>query len=96
MAGRFLHQGDSGPIEQIALFQEYDLDRTMLVPSYSALLTRHDTLTLDECNRLGMDTTRRVFVAREKAMVAGAADPPSLQGIIAEVFELDVTVAQVR
>ena len=59
MAGRFLNEDDCDPVEKIELFQEYDLDRTMLVPSYSALLTRPDALTLDECYRLGMDTTRR-------------------------------------
>lgn len=95
MASRYLNQlQDFDPVDKIELFRTYDLDRSMLGPSYFALVARPEDLTLDECLRLKMDTTRRVFIARARALQDGAEDLPSLRSIVADVFELELSAMQ--
>lgn len=55
------------PVRKIELYQIYEVDRRLLIPSYVALVNRPQPLTLQEGRRLGLDTALMLATARECA-----------------------------
>jgi len=54
-------------VERIALYHRYDIDRQLLLPSYTILCAREEPFTVTEGNTLGMETTLMLVAARERA-----------------------------
>ncbi|KAI0071178.1 hypothetical protein K474DRAFT_1607332 [Panus rudis PR-1116 ss-1] len=87
------------PVKKISLYQAYDLDRRLLMPSYSALTMREEPLSVAEGRQLGLETALLIATAREcargKPSASGAHSPTpasidgeSMEAIIKRVFGL--------
>lgn len=55
------------PVSRIALYNEYRVERRLLVPAYLALAERAEPLSLEEGMHLGLETAIGVTRAREFA-----------------------------
>ncbi|KAK0486261.1 hypothetical protein IW261DRAFT_1549125 [Armillaria novae-zelandiae] len=53
-------------VDRIILYQECKVDPSLLVPLYGKLCARDEPLTTEESVRLGVETTVRIFRARER------------------------------
>ncbi|KIP01472.1 hypothetical protein PHLGIDRAFT_80546, partial [Phlebiopsis gigantea 11061_1 CR5-6] len=67
MATRYLEDFTLDPVRKIELYQWYELDKRLLIPSYVALITRLEPLSLDEGRRLSLETALLIATARECA-----------------------------
>ena len=67
MATRYLEDFVLDPVRKIELYQWYELDKRLLIPSYVALITRLEPLSLDEGRRLSLETALLLATARECA-----------------------------
>ena len=54
-------------VDRIAIYEAHNVDRNLLVPSYSHLCEREEHLKVPEGLRLGMETTLSIANAREVA-----------------------------
>ena len=64
---RELEKKEIDDVERIALYHRYDIDRQLLLPSYTILCAREEPFTVTEGNTLGMETTLMLVAARERA-----------------------------
>ncbi|THH20257.1 hypothetical protein EW146_g1064, partial [Bondarzewia mesenterica] len=55
------------PITKIVIYHNYEIDRTLLIASYTALTTRDEPISLDEGKELGIETALQLAKAREIA-----------------------------
>lgn len=55
------------PLTKIELYQSYELDKKLLIPSYIALCARPEPLTIKEGRQLGLETALLLAQARECA-----------------------------
>ncbi|KAI0944070.1 hypothetical protein AcV7_001990 [Taiwanofungus camphoratus] len=55
------------PVRKIELYQTYDLDKKLLIPSYIALCMRTEPLSIKEGRQLGLETALLLATAREQA-----------------------------
>lgn len=55
------------PVDKIAIYHEYSINKTFLIPAYIAVCKRDKPLTFSEGMQLGMETVLRVADARERA-----------------------------
>ncbi|KAK0459138.1 uncharacterized protein EV420DRAFT_305017 [Desarmillaria tabescens] len=53
-------------VDRIVLYQDYNVDPTVLAPFYARLCSRDEPLTTEESVRLGVETVVRIFHARER------------------------------
>ncbi|KAK0195859.1 hypothetical protein F5146DRAFT_1027410 [Armillaria mellea] len=98
LAVREVEKKNMDDIERIVVYQNYNVDKHLLVPRYAALCARTETLSLAEGIRLGMETALNIARARECARspsVAGLRSPTSvalpdeeMHGIIADLFSI--------
>ncbi|OBZ69485.1 hypothetical protein A0H81_10107 [Grifola frondosa] len=99
LASRQLEKLEIPPVEKIALYQTYELDKKLLIPSFAALCSRTEPLTFAEGTHLGLETA--LLIARAREWVRGQSmgssvrspSPVSVGGedmvaIIREVFSL--------
>jgi hypothetical protein len=94
LAARQLEKEQFDPIRKIELYHRYNLDRTLLIPSYAALCSRHEIPSIVECNILGMETVLMLFTAREQARSNGSQlEGEELYAVIREAFKLVVAPA---
>ena len=79
-------------IYKIVIYHRYDVDRGLLLPSYTDLVSREDTLNFDEAKDLGLETSLMIMTARE---IVRKGDSPTfalrvskeeLRNIIRQVF----------
>ncbi|KAK7036477.1 hypothetical protein VNI00_011674 [Paramarasmius palmivorus] len=86
-------------LDRVVVYHRYELDRHLLLSRYAALVVREAPLTLEEANALGMETTLRIFKAREVARAPAAPNgtrtPPLIDlptsdmvNIVKNFFEL--------
>ncbi|EDR07242.1 uncharacterized protein LACBIDRAFT_294547 [Laccaria bicolor S238N-H82] len=76
-------------VDRIAIYQAHNVDRNLLVPSYSRLCERAEHLNVPEGLRLGMETTISIANAREVARrPATCASGPKLEAIIRDLFDI--------
>ncbi|KAL4245353.1 hypothetical protein ABKN59_009791 [Abortiporus biennis] len=83
-------------VRKIAMYQAYDIDKKLLIPSYTALTLRRDPISIREGRQLGLETAMLLATARESARgPAGMRSPTEanineedLVSIIKEVFGL--------
>jgi hypothetical protein len=53
------------PVEKIRIYQEFRLDRSLLMEAFAALTIRPDSLNLEEARQLGLETTLQITRVRE-------------------------------
>ncbi|KAI0827713.1 hypothetical protein BC628DRAFT_1418325 [Trametes gibbosa] len=81
---RELEKFDLPPVQKIELYQTYDLERDLLVPSLQALCARQEPLTLEEGRAIGLETTLLLAAARECArgeLLANGARSPTVANL---------------
>lgn len=99
LACRYLERFEIDPIQKIELYQLYELDKRLLIPSYIALINRQEPLSIAEGRRLSLETALLIATAREcargKPMETGRHSPTvasvnkeTMVEIIKEVFSL--------
>ncbi|KAH9951627.1 hypothetical protein B0H21DRAFT_684629 [Amylocystis lapponica] len=62
------------PVLKIMLWTRHNLDRSELISSYASLVTRPQSLSIDEAKRLGVETTAKVAQARDAIHREGICD----------------------
>lgn len=67
MAIRELQNLSIPPLQKIALYQKYAVDRNLLQPAFTALTTRDEPIGFDEGRELGLETSLQIARAREIA-----------------------------
>ncbi|KZV66705.1 hypothetical protein PENSPDRAFT_584939 [Peniophora sp. CONT] len=67
LALRSVEEHELDPIRKIVFYHTYEVDRDLLTPSYLALVTREEPITLDEGLELGIETALMIARAREVA-----------------------------
>ncbi|KAG1815163.1 uncharacterized protein BJ212DRAFT_1273198 [Suillus subaureus] len=82
LAVRELEKLNIEPIEKIVAYHEYKINKTLLLPAYTAMCKRDKPLTLAEGTSLGMETVLRLADARERARQQAAES-----GIRSPTFE---------
>lgn len=74
-----LEQIEIEPVEKIAIYHNYSINKYLLIPSYMAVCRREKPLSLLEGSKLGMETVLRIAEARERlrqqAMESGIRSP---------------------
>ncbi|KAI0827715.1 hypothetical protein BC628DRAFT_1284420, partial [Trametes gibbosa] len=99
LCSRELEKFDIAPVPKIELYQTYELDKKLLIPSYIALCVRQEPLTLKEGRHLGLETALLLATAREcargKPLANGSRSPTAadlgeddMVSIIKEIFGL--------
>ncbi|KIY65849.1 hypothetical protein CYLTODRAFT_356116 [Cylindrobasidium torrendii FP15055 ss-10] len=88
---RELEELEMPDVERIHVYQEYDVDRRLLVDRYAALTERLEPLTYEEGVKLGMQTSLMIARAREcvrSPTVAGLRSPSSVNLPSAELVAI--------
>lgn len=96
---RELEKFEIEPVLKIELYQRYDIDKKLLIPSYAALTVRAEPLSVREGRQLGLETALLLATARECARgrvsehgklspTAASLDTDPLVRVIKEVFGL--------
>ncbi|KAH8103513.1 hypothetical protein BXZ70DRAFT_889047, partial [Cristinia sonorae] len=104
LALRELERFQIDPVQKIDLYQRYEVDRKLLIPSFALLTFRPEPLNLQEGRRLGLETALLLAEAREYARgkrttsgghtpISATVDQQQMEGVIATVFNIDTTVA---
>ncbi len=98
LAVRELEKHLMDDIERIVVYQQYNVDKHLLIPRYAALCARTETLSLAEGIRLGMETALNIARARECARspsIDGLRSPTSvalpaeeMRGLILDLFSI--------
>ena len=79
-------------IYKIVIYHRYDVDRGLLLPSYTDLVSREETLSIEEAKDLGLETSLMIMTAREIVRKGEAPtsavniSPEDLRNIIRQVF----------
>ena len=99
LSSRYLELFEIDPIQKIELYQLYEIDKRLLIPSYMALINRQEPLSITEGRRLSLETALMIATAREcargKPLESGKHSPTvasvnkeSMVEIIKDVFGL--------
>jgi hypothetical protein len=84
-------------IDKIVIYHKYDIDRRLLMRQYTAVCQREAPLSIQECTDLGLETTVKIFRARESVRSTRTstgihspvtASPVELRDIVKDLFEL--------
>ncbi|KAK2467401.1 hypothetical protein APHAL10511_000636 [Amanita phalloides] len=94
LAVRELEKLDSPDIDRIVTYHDCQVDRNLLIHRYAALCQREEPLTLEEANRLGMQTTVNIVTAREYAR--GPVLSSGLRSPVAANIGLDEIIKVIR
>lgn len=79
-------------IYKIVIYHRYNVDRGLLLPSYTDLVSREDTLSMEEAKDLGLETSLMIMTAREIVRKGNAPTSAlkvsieELKAIIRQVF----------
>jgi len=101
LAVRELQNIQIPPIQKIAIYQTYSIDRNLLQPAFTALTTRDEPITIEEGRELTLETALQLAKTRELARApvlngkksGNPRSPVNLAGLdldtlIKDVFEL--------
>ena len=89
---RELEKQEIASIYKIVIYHRYNVDRGLLLPSYTDLVSREETLSLEEARDLGLETSLMIMTAREIVRKGGAptsavnVSPEELKSIIRQLF----------
>lgn len=79
LSTRYIELFEMDPVDKIELYQGYNVDRRLLIPSYTALVNRLEPLSIHEGRRLTLETALLIATAREcargKALESGRHSP---------------------
>ncbi|KAG0696446.1 hypothetical protein DFH29DRAFT_984617 [Suillus ampliporus] len=89
------------PVEKIAVYNKYELDKALLLREYKHLCTREGQMSIEEGEKVGLPTVLGIHQARERAMKSAAAkecrsptaadaDDEELEEILKDVFNLNI------
>ncbi len=105
LAIRELERKTINLVERIILYQECKVDQSLLVPLFAKLCSRDEPLSTEESLRLGVETTVRIFQARErlrsssldglKSPLPNNVDHTNVMQVVEEVWEAIRIVHQV-
>jgi len=79
-------------IYKIVIYHRYNVDRGLLLPSYTDLVSREEALSLEQARDLGLETSLMIMTAREVVRKGEAptsavnVSPEELRSIIRQVF----------
>ncbi len=84
-------------MEKIRLYQDFDIDRSLLAESFARLITRPELLNLEEAEKIGTKTTLQISQARELSRGPSSGTRPAsiqmndteLRSVIREAFGLE-------
>ncbi|KAG2138414.1 uncharacterized protein EDB93DRAFT_723008 [Suillus bovinus] len=62
------------PVEKIAIYNKYEIDRSLLLPEYKHLCTREGQMSIEEGEKVGLLTVLAIHQARERAMQSATAN----------------------
>lgn len=62
------------PVEKIAIYNKYEIDRSLLLPEYKHLCTRKGQMSIEEGEKVGLLTVLAIHQARERAMRSAVAN----------------------
>ncbi|KIY71565.1 hypothetical protein CYLTODRAFT_345745 [Cylindrobasidium torrendii FP15055 ss-10] len=98
LAIRELENLDMPDVERVHFYQEYAVDRRLLIARYAALTERADPLTFDEGIRLGIATSLMIARAREcvrspvqagiRSPISPSVDADEMNVIIKDLFNI--------
>ncbi|KAG2142960.1 hypothetical protein DEU56DRAFT_733487 [Suillus clintonianus] len=88
------------PVEKIAIFNKYEIDKSLLLPEYMHLCTREGQMSIEEGEKVGLLTVLGIHQARERAMKSARpreghsltpadASDEDLEQILKDIFNLD-------
>ncbi|KAG1810552.1 uncharacterized protein BJ212DRAFT_1278788 [Suillus subaureus] len=88
------------PVEKIAIYNKYEIDKSLLLPEYKHLCTREGQMSIEEGEKVGLLTVLAIHQAREHAMKSAAAnerrslnhadvDDEELEQIVKDAFDLN-------
>lgn len=88
------------PVEKIAIYNKYEIDRSLLLPEYKHLCTREGRMSIEEGEKVGLLTVLAIHQARERAMTSAVAnerrglthadvDDEELEQILRDIFNLN-------
>ena len=89
LAVRELEKMEMPDVDRIVLYHKYSIDRMILVPRYAALCARDRSISVEEGEKLGMETALMIGHARERARSKMSGGPAAMH----ERFD-DAHVAQ--
>ena len=75
---RELEKFEIPPLQKIELYQAYELDKKLLIPSYVAMCMRAEPLSIKEGRQLGLETALLLATARESARGRPSGSPGQL------------------
>lgn len=75
---RELEKFEIAPLHKIELYQAYELDKKLLIPSYVAMCMRPEPLSIKEGRQLGLETALLLATAREGARGRPSSSPGQL------------------
>ncbi|KAG1741724.1 hypothetical protein EDB19DRAFT_709925 [Suillus lakei] len=98
---------DIEPAEKIAMYNRYNIDKSLLLPEYKFLCKRASQMSIEEGEQLELHTVLRIHEARERAISSAAergccfptsadADDKELEKILTDVFNLNDYVTNRR
>ncbi|KAI0698308.1 hypothetical protein C8T65DRAFT_581962 [Cerioporus squamosus] len=80
---RHIEKFEIAPVPKIELYQQYELDKKLLIPSFLYLCMRQEPLSLKEGRQIGLETALLVATAREcargKPLGNGARSPTAAE-----------------
>ena len=95
LAVRELEKLELPHIDRIVTYQQYEVNRQLLIPSYAALTEREEPLTVEEGMLMGIETAMTIARARELTRTrTGVSGTPSnvhgqdMQDIIQKMFNI--------
>jgi hypothetical protein len=89
------------PVEKIAIYDKYEIDRSLLLREYKRLCTREGQMSTEEGEVVKLPTVLGIYQARERAFRSAAgkgyhnptpadADEEELERILIDIFNLDI------
>ena len=93
MVVRELEKQEIPSIYKIVIYHRHSVDRGLLLPSYTDLVSREEALSLEEARDLGLETSLMIMTAREVVRKGEAptsavnVSPEELRSIIRHVFQ---------
>ena len=82
------------PVERIRIYQQFKIDKMLLLEPFAQLTLRMEPISLEEGRTLGLDTCLRIARARELCRSAGSSPNCSVaelknSSFIRQLFNLD-------
>lgn len=89
------------PVEKIAIYDKYGIDRSLLLREYKRLCTREGQMSTEEGEKVKLPTVLGIYQARERAIRSAVAmgrrnptpadaDEEELENILIDIFNLNI------